>query len=494
MKGTFMPHAIKMNWMLIGLPALLIICEGCLQNNRAVSVRGADIVAPSLDQEALKNDLDRFEDMFIQIIKQTTAQIEQEYPDLDTKRTNLLVNTRLSSAIRTFADAASPLVGLVENWELCVRLCSYFDDGPGQSLYRQTQPAMRRAVQQVRDEIERLAGTYLPPDLFEETRRHVYQFAKDNPIEGTMGNLIVYATGTETETFNPFKKVLSIPMAPIRAMEGVDKTAVAIDRFTDSANRFNDILKAMPESVRWEMLLFLYDLQSSEMTKSLLQNMEAFNASSRQMVELARKMPQDVREELSILIDQVEQKQKSIQETLSLAEAASNALNTTAASLQQTASSWQLAADSTTQTLRAWQAISEQSSSNPAPSEPIRPEDIQKAATEIQNATRELRLLMADIQALTQSDGINQIQDAFSRYLLAGQVSAQAVVDHLAWRQIEGLFVALGARVIEGRGSRVRFELNGVVATFHRPHPHKEAKPYQVRDARMFLIQAGIRP
>ncbi|MFJ3484937.1 type II toxin-antitoxin system HicA family toxin [Pseudomonas sp. NPDC090202] len=43
-------------------------------------------------------------------------------------------------------------------------------------------------------------------------------------------------------------------------------------------------------------------------------------------------------------------------------------------------------------------------------------------------------------------------------------------------------------------GSRVRFELNGVVATFHRPHPDKEAKPYQVRDARAFLEQAGVVP
>lgn len=65
---------------------------------------------------------------------------------------------------------------------------------------------------------------------------------------------------------------------------------------------------------------------------------------------------------------------------------------------------------------------------------------------------------------------------------------------NLAWRQIEALFVGLGAQIIEGRGSRVRFELNGVIATFHRPHPHKEAKPYQVRDAREFLIQAGIKP
>ena len=64
----------------------------------------------------------------------------------------------------------------------------------------------------------------------------------------------------------------------------------------------------------------------------------------------------------------------------------------------------------------------------------------------------------------------------------------------LAWSKIESLFVTLGATVVEGRGSRVRFELNGVVGTFHRPHPRKEAKPYQVRDARYFLEQAGIQP
>jgi hypothetical protein len=64
----------------------------------------------------------------------------------------------------------------------------------------------------------------------------------------------------------------------------------------------------------------------------------------------------------------------------------------------------------------------------------------------------------------------------------------------LEWRKIEALLIAVGARVVEGGGSRVRFELNGVVATFHRPHPGKEAKPYQVRDAREFLLQAGIQP
>lgn len=64
----------------------------------------------------------------------------------------------------------------------------------------------------------------------------------------------------------------------------------------------------------------------------------------------------------------------------------------------------------------------------------------------------------------------------------------------IEWADVEALLVATGARVIEGRGSRVRFEKDGVVATFHRPHPAKEAKRYQVRDARAFLAEIGVRP
>ena len=64
----------------------------------------------------------------------------------------------------------------------------------------------------------------------------------------------------------------------------------------------------------------------------------------------------------------------------------------------------------------------------------------------------------------------------------------------LEWSRIESLFLALGAQSVEGRGSRVRFVLKGQVASFHRPHPEKEAKPYQVRDAREFLEAAGVKP
>lgn len=73
-------------------------------------------------------------------------------------------------------------------------------------------------------------------------------------------------------------------------------------------------------------------------------------------------------------------------------------------------------------------------------------------------------------------------------------VFTDPVSKSLEWRRIEALLVAVGCQVIEGDGSRVRFEKNGVIATFHRPHPAKEAKPYQVHDARQFLENVGVNP
>ena len=73
-------------------------------------------------------------------------------------------------------------------------------------------------------------------------------------------------------------------------------------------------------------------------------------------------------------------------------------------------------------------------------------------------------------------------------------IFSQPVPATLEWRRIESLFVSLGAQTIEGAGSRVRFDLNGIVAAVHRPHPAKEAKPYQIKDAKTFLENAGVKP
>ena len=79
------------------------------------------------------------------------------------------------------------------------------------------------------------------------------------------------------------------------------------------------------------------------------------------------------------------------------------------------------------------------------------------------------------------------------RWTLAA-VFTDPVSGTIEWAAVESLLLAAGARLIEERGSRMRFEKDGEVATFHRPHPAKEAKRYQVRDARDFLERIGVKP
>ena len=71
-------------------------------------------------------------------------------------------------------------------------------------------------------------------------------------------------------------------------------------------------------------------------------------------------------------------------------------------------------------------------------------------------------------------------------------IFSQPTPGNLEWRRIEALFVALGAKVFEGDGSRVSFIINDEKGDFHRPHPGKEAKRYQVRNAKEFLIRVGV--
>lgn len=73
-------------------------------------------------------------------------------------------------------------------------------------------------------------------------------------------------------------------------------------------------------------------------------------------------------------------------------------------------------------------------------------------------------------------------------------IFADPVRPNINWADIESLLMALGAERAKGSGSRIRFALNGIRATFHRPHPQKETDRGAVKSVRRFLEEGGIRP
>jgi len=73
-------------------------------------------------------------------------------------------------------------------------------------------------------------------------------------------------------------------------------------------------------------------------------------------------------------------------------------------------------------------------------------------------------------------------------------VFARPTLASIPFAEIEALVKALGGRITEREGSRIKVELKGEQWRCHRPHPAKEAKRYQVEEARELLERVGVLP
>lgn len=73
-------------------------------------------------------------------------------------------------------------------------------------------------------------------------------------------------------------------------------------------------------------------------------------------------------------------------------------------------------------------------------------------------------------------------------------VFSRPVSGGVKWRDIEALFVALGADITEREGSRVGVKLFADRRVFHRPHPSPDTDKAAVESVRKWLETNGVKP
>jgi len=335
-----------------------------------------------------------------------------------THKTGLILQVRTSQAINAMLQQEDPVLAFVEVWGFIVRLHRYLEKGSGRSLFRDNQHLFTEMAAQFETRVEAIGRTFTSEEILEENRQQVYSFARANPIKSTLSNTIVYSTMVQAGKTSPFESLLSIPMAPFKAMGGVDRTATAVNRFADKAGRFADIVEELPESVRWQLLTLLYDVEEAEMTQSLLTSMSNISESSMQLAETTKNLPQEIRAQTSILVDDIDKSQANLQTTLDKAQTTLAAADQALAQADKTAAAFQATVLEVNQLTVAWdraanstqQALSELGKLKPAPKEPTAEpalkvqyiqeivETVNQAANGLQSATVEMRRIFESEQ------------------------------------------------------------------------------------------------
>ena len=73
-------------------------------------------------------------------------------------------------------------------------------------------------------------------------------------------------------------------------------------------------------------------------------------------------------------------------------------------------------------------------------------------------------------------------------------IFSRPVSGNVQWKDIEQLFIALGAEMVEGDGSRIGVRLFGERRVFHRPHPSPDTDKGAVTSVRRWLELNGVKP
>lgn len=312
----------------------------------------------SISKSQLRSDLAAFEELFRATVKETCDQVDSIDSTSKTRKMNLILKTKASQAINTMFEQKDEVVAYLDTWVFVMRFHYYFSEGNGSSLFGDNQYLYVEMGQGLQEDIEAIGKKFVEDEKFEEVRQEVSVFARSTPIKVAFSNTIVYATRSEPGKPSPFEEVVQIPLVPITAMKGVDRTATSINTFSNTASHFSNIVEELPESTRWQLLGLFYDIEEIEGVKSFQARLSELSKSSEEIAKSAKDMPRDIREQMSILISEVDDKQGNIQLTLdklkdvmATVDQASSSLKTTAVDITQVAIAWEEAANSTTKIL-----------------------------------------------------------------------------------------------------------------------------------------------
>ncbi|NLH16680.1 MAG: hypothetical protein GX455_08880 [Phycisphaerae bacterium] len=404
----------------------IVLFIGCLPlggcSNNAQQSLGQRFVSNQdlITKEELRDHLDGLADSFKVSINSIAEEIIRKSPNKSIKMQSLETRIQLLYALNAILQEDDSVAAFLNTWALCIRFRLFLEEGEGTALFGENHGKTVEASRNSEKQIEEIGKLFLTEAMFNAIRNDLYEFARANPVRLNMSNLVMYPTDAKKTGGDHFLSILTLPMEPFRAIGGVDRTATAIGRFTDTADRFTDILAELPETSRWQLLLFLYELEESETMKSLVASTAALSESSKQLAATSEQLPENIRKQLSVLLDEVDTKQKNLQVTLVQAEKmaemvkeamnsvteASVSLDATAMSVTETADTWKQAAHAT------GQAIKEAAVFQPKPGDPpstFNIRDYQDTARAVTQAASELRAATAELRLLADPQWISKV-------------------------------------------------------------------------------------
>ena len=280
--GKGRPYVRLLLWAIV-LGAILVSITACQEDNIR-SDTSERITEDSISKAQLREALNNFEEYF----RTTVTDLADEMDRLNTTpvrcRMTLEMRHELITACSTMLEQDDPLKAFIDSWVFVVRLSRFFESSHGIKCFGENQSIAVEAVHRLENRIELTGKMLLDKQLFNTTKQNVQTFAAANPLKDSFTGTVVFPSEIEKEN-NPFHDVIALPLLPLHIAEGVAGQITGVNRLSDSARRFSDVVEGLPESTRWQLLMFLYDFEKYDSVKTLVGGFSQVANSSERLAE-----------------------------------------------------------------------------------------------------------------------------------------------------------------------------------------------------------------
>ena len=393
---------------------------GCAQMPHTRTPRAETALA----EAELREELVAFSARFASAVDAAGEQIREATDDPVIRRRVLLWEVRMIPLVQEAAVSPEPRDGFVAINGLLVAMRKYFTEGDGSQMFGPQQPIAVETAEELEDDFYQVGRLFLSDEDVTRLRRDLAQGMEGRAISGrdfTVTNIQRYVR--EARETGRLDWVWRVPMSPFRALEGVGSGAAAMHDFNDTAIRFSRIVEALPQQMRWQSELLLYDIESRESLNSALVSFDSLAESARQLAASAENLPTDLDGLIAASDGALAEANRALVTAREIVEP-----------LRITAEQMNLAGS-------VWAELIQGGELDPE-GRPFDVLEYKATAREVQEAAAELRQLAVEIAALRDAGGADAALSGVDAAVARAASGGRGVVDHAAWRGLQLLLVA----------------------------------------------------
>jgi hypothetical protein len=446
-----------MKLILAGCLLLLVSCgsDVTIAGTRGAPAGDAQTSATQIAPEDLGPTLQAFSRRLEGRIDRAATDVEKAEPRNEIRRYTLRLRIRTAEFVGESLGRANAVVSMVELWYLTVSMSAYYQTGNGKAIFAGHQSIVVDAVNKLREEAEGIVKRVLSPEHF---------IALKQEITDAVGRGELFAAAqieksnilADLLSVSHLQTILSIPLAPFDALNGVSKGSDALHQLADIGSRAVELAARYPRLLSWYVEMMAVEIQEQDAAKNALSDLHELQLTVKDLGQTAKDLGQTVKDlpmrlrvEANALLDQSKDAQKTTQGTLERAQATADALDRAARSL-----------DGLVKSVDLFIASFRPPPGSPppaAPAQPGHPFDIRDYTTALQATEASAREIKDAVDALNNVTSAPELQKRLKIVLGETDTSVEKVngnlrdlVDHITVRvaQVVVLLAVVWALVL----------------------------------------------